>query len=78
MNFCKDCKYRTRSTFATIYDDRCKKYILHTDVVKGYIMYRSCDQARSYSDLCGHEGKDFDPKPTLIQRIKFYLAPTTK
>jgi hypothetical protein len=77
MNFCKNCKHYTHS-YGHANTERCTKYILHTDVVKGKSTYRSCHEARFLSNLCGHEGKDFDPKPTLIQRIKLYLAPTTK
>ena len=77
MNFCKDCNHITHG-YKYAYIERCTKYILHTDVVKGKYTYRSCHEARFLSHLCGHDGNGFDPKPTLIQRIKLYLAPTTK
>ena len=75
MNLCKNCKHYI--SYDKLYD-RCKKYVIRTDQVTGDTIYHSCHKVRFLSNLCGHEGKDFDPKPTLIQRIKLYLAPTAK
>ena len=79
MNFCKNCKHYTHG-YSHANTERCTKYILHTDVVKGKSTYRCCHEVRFRSDLCGHEGKYFDPKPALSQRVVqfFKPAPTTK
>jgi len=58
--------------------DRCKKYIIRADPVTGNIIYRSCHESRFGDLYCGYGGSQFDPNPTLIQRIKLYLAPTAK
>lgn len=79
MNFCKNCKHYTKDHSHMAYD-RCKKYIIRADPVTGNTIYRSCHESRFGDLYCGYGGSQFDPKPTLTQRVAqfFKPAPTTK
>ena len=59
---CKDCKYHDRS-FCTNPD------ILTKSLVTGRVVIRSCSTLR-LSSKCGNQAKYFEPKPTLLQKIK--------
>lgn len=47
----------------------CKK-VASRNLVTGRVSYQHCDAVRKDEILCGHDGKWFEPKSTIVNREK--------
>ena len=69
IKLCKDCKHHT-----AILSDWCNALVTEsTNLVTGKVEksgHHYCEILRDYGFRCGPEGKLWEPKPSLWQRIQ--------
>lgn len=66
MKLCKDCKYSNWEVGVWVCEHPSQGRRRDT----GKVYSRSCEFQRSFGRMCGEDSKLYEPKPTLLQRLK--------